>query len=205
MNIFRQMLVKPWLTDQEAALDLQDERTFSLPTPMLGLRVFLIVVMVFFTLMISAFTERRLFSDWHSTPVPWLLWVNTGILVLSSIAMHRAWTNARRDRMDGLKLWLSVGGILTLAFLLGQLLAWRELMTLGHFASTDPANAFFYMLTAVHGVHLVGGLVAWSRTTAKIRRGTKQDEVRLSVELCTVYWHFLLLIWMILFALLLLT
>jgi cytochrome c oxidase subunit 3 len=205
MNIFRQMLVKPWLTDQEAALDLQDERTFSLPTPMLGLRVFLIVVMVFFTLMISAYTERRLFSDWHSTPVPWLLWVNTGILVLSSIAMHRAWTNARRDRMDGLKLWLSVGGILTLAFLLGQLLAWRELMTLGHFASTDPANAFFYMLTAVHGVHLVGGLVAWSRTTAKIRRGTKRDEVRLSVELCTVYWHFLLLIWMILFALLLLT
>jgi hypothetical protein len=48
MNIFRQMLVKPWLSDQEAALDLQDERTFSLPTPMLGLRVFLIVIMVFF-------------------------------------------------------------------------------------------------------------------------------------------------------------
>jgi len=205
MNIFRQMLVKPWLTEQDAALELQGVRTFFLPTPMLGLRVFLIVVMVFFTLMISAFTERRLFSDWHSTPVPWLLWLNTGILVLSSIAMHWAWTNARSERIDGLRLWLSVGGILTLTFLLGQLLVWRELMALGHFASTDPANAFFYMFTAVHGVHLVGGLVAWSRTTAKIRRGSKADDVRLSVELCTIYWHFLLLIWLILFALLLLT
>ena len=69
----------------------------------------------------------------------------------------------------------------------------------------DPANSFFYMLTAAHGVHLIGGLVAWGRTVAKIRRGESLDRVAISVELCTIYWHFLLLIWLAVFALMLLT
>jgi len=61
------------------------------------------------------------------------------------------------------------------------------------------------MLTAAHGVHLIGGLVAWGRTIAKVRRGYGVVLVRMSVELCTIYWHFLLLIWLILFVLMLLT
>ena len=71
---------------------------------------------------------------------------------------------------------------------------------LGLFSAANPANAFFYLLTALHGLHLLGGLVAWGSTTAKVWRGVDVGDVRLSVELCTVYWHFLLLVWLVLFG-----
>ena len=69
--------------------------------------------------------------------------------------------------------------------------------------SSNPAFAFFYLLTAVHALHLLGGLWVWGRTAAKVRRGAEAREVRLSVELCTVYWHFLLAVWVVLFIVLL--
>ena len=75
----------------------------------------------------------------------------------------------------------------------------------GYYAAGNPANAFFYLLTGVHGLHLLGGLVVWVRTAARMARGAELDDVRLSVELCTVYWHYLLLVWLVLFGLLLLT
>ena len=74
-----------------------------------------------------------------------------------------------------------------------------------NFMASNPANAFFYLLTALHGLHLLGGLWVWGRTTTRVWEGTKVSEVRLSVELCTVYWHFLLLVWLALFGLLLST
>jgi cytochrome c oxidase subunit 3 len=68
--------------------------------------------------------------------------------------------------------------------------------------TSNPANSFFYMITAAHGLHLMGGLVALERTTAKVWRGAEMAQVRLSVELCTIYWHFLLLVWLVLLGLL---
>ncbi len=205
MNLFRQLMEKPWLTEQSSVVDLRAGRTFALPKEKLGLRVFLVVVMVVFSLMIAAYIERKVFSDWHSVPLPWLLWLNTGILVLSSVTMHRAWTHARRGQIDEVRLYLNSAGFFAIVFLVGQLLAWWDLVASGYYASVDPANAFFYMLTALHGVHLFGGLVALGRTMGKVRRGYGVVLVRLSVELCTIYWHFLLLIWLALFALMLLT
>ncbi len=96
-------------------------------------------------------------------------------------------------------------GVLAFGFLVGQLLAWQHLIASGYFAAANPANAFFYLLTALHALHLSGGLVAWARTSAKLRRGFEAAEVRLSVELCTIYWHFLLMIWLVVFGLLLFT
>jgi cytochrome c oxidase subunit 3 len=71
--------------------------------------------------------------------------------------------------------------------------------------ASSPADAFFYLITGLHGLHVLGGLWVWARTTAKVWRGTEIEKVRLSVELCTVYWHFLLIVWVVLFGLLLST
>ena len=204
MNLLQQLMEKPWLTEDNTVVELRDGRTFALSREKLGLRVFLVVVMVVFSLMMAAYIERKVFSDWHSVPLPWLLWLNTVILVFSSLAMHRAWISARRTEIDGVRVWLYAGGFFALVFLIGQLLAWWELVA-GYYAAVDPANAFFFMLTVLHGVHLIGGLVAWWRTMAKVTRGCGVVLVRISVELCTVYWHFLLLIWLALFALMLFT
>ena len=90
-------------------------------------------------------------------------------------------------------------------FIAGQLIAWQQLVGSGYFLAANPANAFFYVLTALHGVHLLGGLVAWGRTAQKVWRGSDMQAVRLSVELCAIYWHFLLILWLVLFYLLLST
>ena len=93
----------------------------------------------------------------------------------------------------------------TILFLLGQLIAWQQLNASGYFMTSNPANAFFYVLTALHGLHLLGGMWVWGRTTTRVLTGADTQSVRLSVELCTVYWHYLLLVWIGLFALLLST
>jgi cytochrome c oxidase subunit III len=141
--------------------------------------------------------------DWRTMPVPKLLWFNTGVLVLSSVAMQWAYMAARRSDMDGVIVGLIVSGASAITFLAGQILAWQQLRVAGYFVASNPANAFFYLITAVHGLHLTGGLVALGRTTAKVwQQGVGTTEVRLSVELCTIYWHFLLLVWLALLGLL---
>ena len=107
--------------------------------------------------------------------------------------------------MDRVRTGLIAGGLFTFCFLAGQLWVWQQLNDSGYFVAANPANAFFYLLTALHGLHLLGGLWVWAKTTAKAGRGGAVEEVRLSVELCTVYWHYLLLVWLALFTLLLST
>ena len=82
---------------------------------------------------------------------------------------------------------------------------WRQFIADGLFATANPANAFFYLLTAVHGVHVLGGLIAWLRTLNKIWNGVEPEKVRLSVDLCSTYWHFLLIAWLAFFYLILVT
>jgi cytochrome c oxidase subunit 3 len=173
-----------------------------MPTARLGLRVFLAVVTVLFSLLIMAYGSRMEFEDWRPAPQPGLLWLNTALLVFSSVAMQWARIAARRGDVDGVTIGLIAGGVFAVGFLAGQIVAWRQLSTMGAFDITNPAIGFFYLITGLHGLHLLGGLVAWGRTTAKIWRGLDVVHARLSVELCTVYWHFLLLVWLILFGLL---
>ncbi|MDQ3773529.1 MAG: cytochrome c oxidase subunit 3 [Pseudomonadota bacterium] len=171
-----------------------------LPTAKLGLWVFMGVVTVLFSIIVSAYVTRMGFADWRPLPEPRLLWLNTGVLILSSVAMQWAQVAARRGRIDSLRVGLLAGGVFAWAFLAGQLWAWQQLGASGYFLAVNPANTFFYLITALHGLHLVGGLVAWGKTTVKVWRGF---EARLSVELCAVYWHFLLVVWLGLFVLML--
>ncbi len=204
MNLFRQLTEKPWET-QSTVVPLHGGALFSLPSVTLGLRVFLAVATVVFSLLVIVYADRMAFEDWRPLPEPWLLWPNTAMLVLSSIALQWARVSARRGQIDGVMVGLLVGGVFTFIFLAGQLWTWRELVALGYYAASNPANAFFYLITALHGVHLLGGLVAWARTSDKVRRGLRADQVRLSIELCAVYWHFLLFVWLVMFGLLLFT
>lgn len=200
MSFFHQLKEKPWAPIQSTVVDLRDGSAFSVPTATVGLRVFLAVVTVLFSLLIMAYGTRMEFEDWRPSPSVRLLWLNTAMLALSSVAMQWANIAARRDKIDGVMNGLMAGGIFAIAFLGGQILAWRQLMVA--FDVTNPAIGFFYLITALHGLHLLGGLVAWGRTTAKVWRGLDMVHLRLSVQLCTVYWHFLLLVWLVLFGLL---
>lgn len=207
MTSLREKLVsKPWLNeDAEFENQYGGGATFPVPSAKIGLRVFLAVVSVLFALFAIAYYMRMGLGDWLALSDPSLLWLNTGLLVVASAALQWARGAARRDDMGGLKLGLLLGGIFTVAFLAGQLVAWQQLADQGFYASTNPSYGFFYMITGVHGLHIVGGLVAWGRIIVRLARGGDAAHVKLSVELCTTYWHYLFLVWAAMFGLLLFT
>jgi cytochrome c oxidase subunit 3 len=165
-----------------------------------GLGVLLAVVGSFFALFISAYAMRMQLPDWRTLPLPPILWLNTVMLVLSSIALHRATLAARRGEAFELRLSLIAAAVSALAFLSGQLVAWQQLADEGYRLTANPANDFFYVLTGAHGLHLLGGLVALARTTEKAWHGTTTDKLRVPVELCAMYWHFLLVVWLVLLS-----
>src|SRR5262249_23598943 len=188
---------------QGAVEGVDGKGALHLPTIKVGLWVFLGVATSLFALLISAYHMRMMDADWTKLPVPKVLWLNTAVLVLSSAAMQWARNEAERAQEEGVKAGLIAAGRLPFSFLAGQLWAWQQLNASGYFAAANPANAFFYLLTALHGLHLLGGLWVWGRTTGRVLRGVEVGKVRLSVELCTLYWHYLLLVWVVLFAVLL--
>jgi cytochrome c oxidase subunit III len=197
----QRLTAKPWLEEGPIS-DFPGTGAMTLPAAKIGLGVFLAVVGSLFTLFISAYSMRMNMVDWRALPVPRLLWFNTGVLVLSSVALQWGYMAARRNDMDGVVFGLLVGAASAVTFLVGQLLAWQQLNVAGYFLESNPANSFFYLITAAHGLHVMGGLVAVGRTTAKVGRGAEMTQLRLSVELCATYWHFLLLVWLDLLGLL---
>jgi cytochrome c oxidase subunit III len=185
---------KPWL--EQGTADILPEANTTPPSK-IGLGIFLAVVGSLFALFFSAYAMRMQLPDWRTLPIPAILWLNTAMLVLSSLALHGAKSAIGRGEMPELRMGLLAAGISAMAFLSGQLLAWRQLTGEGYLLAANPANAFFYVLTGVHGLHLLGGLVALGRTTEKAWRETTTEPLRLSVELCATYWHFLLLVWLV--------
>lgn len=192
---------KPWL-EAEATGAFSLPETRPLPPAKIGLGIFLAVAGSLFALFFSAYSMRMQMPDWRAPPLPGILWLNTGMIVLSSIALHRAQAAARLGEMDEVRLSLLAAGVAALAFLSGQLLAWRQMADGGYLPTANSANAFFYLITGVHGLHLLGGLAALARTAGKAWNGAADNRLRLSVELCAIYWHFLLLVWLVFLAVL---
>lgn len=178
-------------------------------TARLGLRLFLVVVSTLFLLFLVAFIARSQVADWQPLTEPlaplasaWPLWFNTAALVAASIALQAARLAARRGLAGVAVGGFVLGGVLGLAFLLGQLWVWQRFAAWGYGVAGNPANSFFYLLTGLHGLHLVGGLVAWSRVLVRLLRRAPVSRLSASMELCAIYWHYLLALWLVLFALL---
>ncbi|WP_423382829.1 cytochrome c oxidase subunit 3 [Burkholderia sp. LMG 32019] len=159
-----------------------------------GLAVFMAVATTLFSLLLLAYAMRMREPDWQPIPHPALLWWNTGALVLASIAMQRA-----RQLTLHRTAWLVGGGVLAAVFVIGQLTAWHMLSAAGQTVAVNPSNSFLYLLTGLHGLHVLGGLAAWVVTIAQLRR-TDPFRARRAIALCALYWHFLLAVWLVLLA-----
>jgi cytochrome c oxidase subunit 3 len=168
-----------------------------------GLWILTVVLSVLFTLFLLAYVIRMSDGDWRPLATPWQLWMNTGVLIVGSIALQHAVTLSRRPRPAGLNPDLLLGTACGLAFLAGQWWAWQRLLALNHTVAANPANSFFYLLTGLHGVHVIAGLVAltWSIVLTWRYPGTRR--ARLGMNLCARYWHFVLVVWLVLFSALL--
>jgi cytochrome c oxidase subunit III len=208
--IVRQLTVRPWEMQLATSVASGEEQP-QIPSAKIGLWVFLAVITSLFALFISAYYMRMghghtTVADWFPVIEPHVLWLNTAALIGSSVSMQ--WSRASLLRGNARKTFegLLVAGLLTLVFLGGQYYAWQQLEAIGFFSPRNPALAFFYLLTAIHGLHLLGGLFVWTRTMLRMRqRGFELINAKLSIELCAIYWHYLLIVWLVLFALLLST
>ena len=204
MSILQQLTAKSWET-QGTLEDIRGEASLALPDAKVGFWVFLGVITMVFALFAVAYNMRLELGDWRPLADPAILWLNTAVLIISSIAMQVARVATASGNINRTQLGLTIGGLCSIAFLVGQFWAWQQLRRAGFFLTSSPADAFFYLITGLHGLHVLGGLWVWARTSAKVWGGAEIEKVRLSVELCTVYWHFLLIVWAVLFGLLLST
>jgi len=206
--LVRHLTARPWVSAGEPGYS-EDIPSLNRPAKKVALFFLLAAITSLFALFITAYVMRmdpHHGGDWHSIAKPGVLWANTIVLILASVAMQRAKSLAGAGIISpGLRLSLLCGGILTLVFLTGQFLAWQQLHSSVYFQISNPALAFFYLLTGIHGLHLLGGLYVWARTSIRAWRQKEAMTIRLSVELCTTYWHYLLLVWLVLFGLLLTT
>jgi cytochrome c oxidase subunit 3 len=136
---------------------------------------------------------------------PRILWVNTAVLVLASVALQMASNAAKQNNRSSMRNFLIAGAVLTLAFMAGQLFAWDQMVAAGYYARNNPAYAFFYLFTGLHALHLLGGMWFLGRLGFRMNQTGQGEKVLQSVKLCATYWHYLLIVWLVLFTLLLRT
>jgi cytochrome c oxidase subunit III len=180
----------------------QDGRGAGRRASFTGLYVLLAASTMVFAALTSALVVRRgLSDDWLSMPKPTILWVNTGVLLASSIALEiarRALHSGARGKFNG---WWTLGTALGMAFLCGQAVAWKQLNDSGVFIASNPANSFFYVFTFAHAFHLLGGVSALFYVDIQALRLSLGPAKRTAIDVSAIFWHFLDGLWLYLMVL----
>ncbi|HEY4949531.1 MAG TPA: heme-copper oxidase subunit III [Candidatus Acidoferrales bacterium] len=166
-----------------------------------GMFIALAGILMFFMAFVSAYIVRKDMpnSAWIPLQVPRILWLNTLILIASSLTLGRAHSRFSAKDEKGFRHWWATTTFLGILFVAGQIIAWRQLAAQGIFLATNPSSSFFYVFTGAHGLHLLGGILALLcvqfGATRKVARGT-------AIEVVSMYWHFMDGLWVFLFLLL---
>lgn len=201
MSFYKNVTAKPW-EYTSPTLGTGPETAFQSESERIALTLFLVVIGVIFSLLAVSYYVRMELDDWIPMAEPSLLWVNTALLIGSSVLFQLARNTAQGENFLRARTMFVAAGLFAILFVAGQALAWQQLSNNGFTVSNGPASAFFYLLTGMHVLHIVGGLWVWSKTTLRFFSQAQLSDVKLSVELCTTYWHFLLVLWVIIFAVL---
>jgi len=190
----------------------------------LGLLVALTPILMLFVSFTSAYIVRQglptldprtntLVRDWIPVKLPRLLFVNTCVLLLSSVGMELARRQIKREAApasvsaasagEEKKIpWLAMTVVLGLLFLTGQWMAWRQLAALGYYVSTSPSSSFIYLLTGTHAIHLMGGVLALLVAGAASLLQRPVATRGIVVDVTGWYWHFMALLWVYILSLL---
>jgi cytochrome c oxidase subunit 3 len=170
----------------------------------IGLAGLVVTVAMLFTAFTAAVLVRRTGADWAPVALPPILWLNTAAIVLSSVAVERARAAALGEgAAPRIAAWLAAALLLGMLFLGGQVAAWRALVAQGVLLGPNPHAAFFYMLSAVHGAHVLGGIGALGWTLQRARAGAYGGGRRTGLSHAAVYWHLVGGVWLWLLAILL--
>ncbi len=182
----------------------QPKVTLSMHPKKFALWLFMVTVVMLFAAFTSAYIVRQSEGNWLQFELPAAFWITSGIIVLSSITMHWAYLSAKKDNLDAVKLAMGITTVLGIAFLVGQFMAWGELVKENVYFVGNPAGSFVYVFTGLHGVHLIGGVVFLLIVLIQTFRYKVHAKSLDQIEMCATYWHFLDGLWLYLFLFLLL-
>jgi len=170
------------------------ERTYGT-----GVTVALAAILMLFMALVSAFIVRKGASnDWAFLVIPKVLWLNTVILIASSWSLMHSRKLLISEDLSGFRRWWTVTTALGFLFLIGQLVVWRTLVREGVYLSTNPSSSFFYVFTAAHGLHLLGGLIGLIYVAIRPLKGRRQLA---AADAAGLYWHFMDGLWVFIFLL----
>jgi len=210
MAILAELGTKPWLTPGQTKQDGSSDVAIAEAASKTALNFLMAIIAVLFLLFSITYVSRSQYPDfqalssepWLPLAEPWRLWLNTGFLVAASLTLEfgKRITGAVHRKLLTV-LWL-LAILFSSAFIVGQLALWQQLQQQGFLVAANPANSYFYLLTGIHGLHLFGGLFVLVRGFYLLRQQPKEKLIKSSLLLCSRYWHFLLLLWLYLFALL---
>jgi cytochrome c oxidase subunit III len=175
------------------------------PLKFLTWMIIVSVVMIFASLT-SAYIVRKGDGNWLEFDLPALLWVNTVIIILSSVTLHWAYFSAKKDNIQNLRIGLFVTTLLGVLFVVGQVLAWQKLVDAGVYFAGESSNAsgsFLYVFTGLHAAHLLGGMIYLFIVNIDALRYKIHSKNLLRLEMCATYWHFMDALWIYLFLFLL--
>jgi cytochrome c oxidase subunit 3 len=168
----------------------------------MGLMAILATVSMLFAAFTAALLIRRTGADWTPVELPTIVWLNAVVIVASSVFVEYSKRSLRHDDGAYAPVWLSMGSVLGLLFIAGQWVAWKALIAQGVFLPSSPHAAFFYMLSAVHGAHVIGGLGALGWTLNRAFRGAYTATTHTGLTHAAIYWHFVGALWIYLLILL---
>ena len=161
------------------------------------------IIMVFAALTSALVVRSGLGEDWKSFSLPGVLWFSTAALLVSSFTIEKAKRALRASVEADLKKWLAATAVLGAVFLASQWAGWLNLAERGLYLADNPSHSFFYVFTVGHGLHLFGGLLAVAYVTGRVWLGGLWLTRDAAVEAATLYWHFMDVLWLYLFILLL--
>jgi len=162
--------------------------------------LFIATVVMLFAALTSAYIVRQAEGNWMIFDLPNLFYVNTGIIIISSLSMQWAYWSAGRDQLERTKLAIGITTVLGIAFLVGQVMAWDEMVKNNVYFVGDRGSAvsgsFVYVLSGLHGLHIVSGVVFLIIVLISTWRYKVHSRNMTQIEMCTTYWHFLGGLWL---------
>jgi len=211
MPILKSLQEKPWLPTtlaQQTNLPFAAQnREKSAST---ALQFFLAVITVIFFLFTVTFLQRTQSFDFQAlSGEPWLpftnadiLWQNSAYLLVASISIILAKKFAQQQSLYAIIVSLTATALFTLLFISGQVQVWQQLNQSGFYITTNPANSYYFLLTGVHALHIIGGVLVFMRCIWLFAFSYSYQQLASRLKLCALYWHYLFFIWLFLFFLL---
>jgi cytochrome c oxidase subunit 3 len=162
----------------------------------------MVSICMFFMALSAAFLVRKTGKDWINFRLPAIVWVNTIVLLTSSLTIDQARRRLAANDLSGFKTMWRATTALGVAFLVGQVVSWRALVAMGFYVGTNPSSSFFYIFTAAHAAHLIGGILALFYVLFRDFNKTKRLSLPIAAETTSYYWHFMDGLWIFLVILL---